>query len=62
MKFGDGPDELSLADCCVPDRCDHGRTCQVCEHPVHYDPKASIPQLGAELVVCTACIDQALAP
>ena len=61
MKIGDGPHSVTLDDCAVPDRCDHGRTCSACADPVHYDPKASIPQLGAELIVCPACMEQALA-
>jgi hypothetical protein len=45
---------LPREECAVPERCEE-RTCEGCGAPVHYDPKASIPALGPELVVCQTC-------
>ena len=53
-------DFLPVSECAVPDRCDHEtKRCSVCGWMVHYDPKASIPLLGAERIVCTWCLEDA---
>lgn len=52
-------DSLPLADCVVPDRCQLA-TCSGCGRSVHYDPKASIPLLGEEVILCETCTDQLL--
>jgi hypothetical protein len=51
--FEDLPREL----CACPDRCEV-RQCELCLRDVHYDPKASIPELGAEVIICRICIEQ----
>jgi hypothetical protein len=50
--------ELPREQCAVPDRCEQ-RACYVCFGPVHYDPAASIPILGAEIIVCGPCFEKA---
>jgi hypothetical protein len=51
--FEDLPVEL----CTCPDRCEI-RQCALCLRDVHYDPKALIPELGREVIVCAICIEQ----
>lgn len=50
--YGRLPREL----CAVPERC-QDRNCAVCGCTVHYDPKASLPDLGQERIVCGGCFD-----
>lgn len=52
---------LPPEQCAVPERCET-RWCQIreCRAEVHYDPKASIPALGEEFIVCGECIEAAL--
>ena len=47
---------LPREQCTVPERCLE-RSCSQCGQAVHYDPKASIPLLGAELIVCGECFE-----
>lgn len=42
--------------CTVPERCED-RTCSCCGVTVHYDPRASIPALGQERIVCGGCFE-----
>lgn len=46
--------DLSRQDCSCPDRCIE-RNCTRCGTPVHYDPKACLPFLGTELILCLSC-------
>lgn len=48
--------ELPREQCAVPERC-VDRECSQCGQLVHYDPRASIPLLGAELIICGECFD-----
>jgi hypothetical protein len=47
---------LPAADCACPDRC-IPKACALCKRGVHYDPAASIPLLGEEMIVCDRCIE-----
>lgn len=49
-------ENLPREQCAVPERCED-RTCSICGQLVHYDPKASIPILGPERIVCTECFE-----
>lgn len=51
--------ELPQAECVIPERCVE-RACSVCMTPVHYDPKASLPFLGPERLLCEICADDVL--
>lgn len=51
--------ELPPEECAVPERCEN-RQCQACGQDVHYDPKASIPVLGKEMIVCITCLEKAI--
>lgn len=51
-------EQLSREDCAIPERCVE-RSCSICKRGVHYDPKASIPVLGPETIVCTICMEAA---
>jgi hypothetical protein len=53
--YGKLPREM----CACPERC-QDRECSVCGTEVHYDPKASIPALGEELIVCGGCMEALL--
>lgn len=48
---------LPLDQCAVPNRCELHQ-CARCDQPVHYDPAASIPALGREVIICNVCIDE----
>lgn len=50
---------LPPEECAVPERCEN-RQCRVCHQDVHYDPKASIPALGAEFIACSDCVEELL--
>lgn len=47
-------DDLPPEDCTIPERCEQV-TCVRCRRPMHYDPKARIPLLGEEIIVCEKC-------
>lgn len=47
---------LPPEQCAVPERCEN-RQCCGCGEDVHYDPKASIPVLGEEMIICMQCLD-----
>ncbi len=53
VPFEDLPREL----CTCPDRC-QVRQCSLCLRDVHYDPKAAIPALGQEFIICSICLEQ----
>lgn len=46
---------LPIDQCAIPERCET-RECADCHQPVHYDPKACIPLLGPEHIVCDDCM------
>jgi hypothetical protein len=48
--------ELPREQCAVPERC-IDRKCALCGQTVHYDPRARIPLLGSETIVCSTCFD-----
>ena len=50
---------LPLEECAVPERC-QTRQCRVCDQDVHWDPKASIPILGPEFIICETCFDEGM--
>lgn len=47
---------LPRDQCLVPERC-IDRECRICGTKVHYDPKAAIPVLGEEFIVCGGCFE-----
>lgn len=49
-------ERLPREQCVIPERCEE-RICSLCEGPVHYDPRASIPILGPERIVCSSCFE-----
>jgi len=49
--------QLRREDCLIPERCQE-RLCSDCATRVHYDPKASIPLLGQEKIICETCLDR----
>jgi hypothetical protein len=50
-------EDLPASLCSCPDRC-RIEQCALCLRDVHYDPRASIPALGREVIVCLRCIEQ----
>jgi hypothetical protein len=59
LRFCAPMTDLPRDQCTVPDRC-QDRNCQVCGQVVHWDPKAAIPLLGPEFIVCSPCVDRLL--
>lgn len=60
VRLGPAEDGGLPADqCTIPGRCER-RQCSRCGHAVHYDPQASIPLLGPEVILCILCLDAAL--
>jgi hypothetical protein len=57
LRLCAGYDELPREECVCPERCVE-RHCSRCRRPVHYDPRASIPLLGDEVIVCGTCLDR----
>jgi hypothetical protein len=50
---------LPRESCVVPERCEE-RDCARCGQVVHYDPAASIPALGPELILCEHCTEEVM--
>lgn len=52
LEYGRLPREM----CTCPERC-VDRKCTCCGATVHYDPRARIPALGTEVIVCGGCFE-----
>lgn len=61
LRFCASYEDLPREDCVIPERCEE-RACSICGALVHYDPKASIPILGREKIVCSSstCLEAAM--
>jgi hypothetical protein len=48
---------LPATGCAIPERC-QVKNCSVCGITVRYDPEATIPALGTEVIVCDGCVEE----